>query len=144
MVPFGAGDLDFLVPGMSDVMPYRSTRFAAMDALQLERYRAVWRSRVAAAVERFAPDVIHSHHVWLLSAVVKDVVSALLRDEFAAAVGSAGADDDEPGGSGDLDGGGAYAAAGAVYQNGLAGPGVAALVECAPGGGVGNAQRGAL
>jgi len=72
-VTFGAGDLDFPVPGMSDVMPYRSTRFAAMDALQLERYREVWRRHVAGAVERFAPDVIHSHHVWLLSALVKDV-----------------------------------------------------------------------
>ena len=76
-VTFGAGELDFPVPGMSDVMPYRSTRFAAMDPAQLARYREVWRRHVAGAVERFAPDVIHSHHVWLLSALVKDVAPAV-------------------------------------------------------------------
>lgn len=76
-VAFGAGELDFPVPGMSDVMPYRSTRFVAMDQGQLERYREVWRRRVAGVVERFAPDVIHSHHVWLLSALVKDVAPAV-------------------------------------------------------------------
>jgi glycosyltransferase involved in cell wall biosynthesis len=62
---------------MSDVMPYRSTRFSTMDADMVERYRDAWRRRVAEAVECLAPDVIHSHHVWLLSALVKDAAPAV-------------------------------------------------------------------
>ena len=70
---FGAGDLDFLLPGMSDVMPYPSSRFSALSAQQLDSYRAAWRRHVTGVVEQFQPHVIHSHHIWLLSALVKDV-----------------------------------------------------------------------
>jgi glycosyltransferase involved in cell wall biosynthesis len=70
---FGEGGLDFALPGMSDVMPYPSSRFAALTAAQLDRYRRAWRSHLAAVVEEFRPAVIHSHHVWLLSSLVKDV-----------------------------------------------------------------------
>jgi len=70
---FGAGALDFPVPGMSDVMPYPSTRFSAMDASQLAAYREAWRAHVGRVVAEFRPDVIHSHHVWILSALVKAI-----------------------------------------------------------------------
>ena len=33
---FGSGELDFPVPGMSDVMPYPSTRFSSMAPKQLK------------------------------------------------------------------------------------------------------------
>jgi glycosyltransferase involved in cell wall biosynthesis len=70
---FGKGSLDFPLPGMSDVMPYPSSRFSALDAGQLSAYREAWRRHVAAVVAAFQPDVIHSRHVWLLSSIVKDV-----------------------------------------------------------------------
>lgn len=73
-VRFGhGGDLDFPVPGMSDVMPYPSTVFASMTPSQVDRYRAAWTARVGDAVRAFRPDVIHAHHVWVLSSVVRDV-----------------------------------------------------------------------
>ncbi len=65
--------LDFHVPGMSDVMPYESTRFADMRPDQLQRYRDSWRDHLLQIKTRFRPDLIHSHHVWLLSALLKDV-----------------------------------------------------------------------
>jgi glycosyltransferase involved in cell wall biosynthesis len=65
--------LDFAVPGMSDVMPYASTVFACMEPGQLERYRQAWRAHLQALVDDFAPDVIHAHHVWIVSALLKDV-----------------------------------------------------------------------
>jgi len=65
--------LDFPLPGMSDVMPYRSSRFSSLTADQLARYRASWKSHVAEAVRDFEPDLIHSHHVWILSALVKEI-----------------------------------------------------------------------
>jgi glycosyltransferase involved in cell wall biosynthesis len=73
-VTFGAGgDLGFPVPGMSDVMPYPSTVFSTMEPAALDRYREVWRARVAGVVRTFRPDVIHAHHVWILSSLVRDV-----------------------------------------------------------------------
>jgi len=70
---FDGGDLDFPVPGMSDVMPYRSTRFSSMSAAQLVAYRDAWRGHLGRVVEAFDPDVIHSHHLWIVSSMLKDV-----------------------------------------------------------------------
>ena len=73
-VRFGPdGDLDFPVPGMSDVMPYPSTRFSSMSRDQLDRYRAAWRSHLGAVLASFRPDLIHVNHVWLVAAMLKDL-----------------------------------------------------------------------
>jgi len=73
---FGGGDLAFAVPGMSDVMPYPSTRFSEMTPRQLDDYRYAWRAHLSRVLEGFEPDVIHSHHVWLMSALLEDVAQA--------------------------------------------------------------------
>lgn len=73
-VRFGGERLPFPVPGMSDVMPYASTRFSAMDEGQLAAYRTAWREALRAQGEAFEPDVVHSHHLWLVSALVKDAL----------------------------------------------------------------------
>jgi glycosyltransferase involved in cell wall biosynthesis len=70
---FEDGRLDYPVPGMSDVMPYRSTRFSDMTEEQLSAYRDAWRSHLAGVARRFRPDVIHSHHVWIVSSLLKNV-----------------------------------------------------------------------
>ncbi len=70
---FGAGRLPFPVPGMSDVMPYPSTVFGAMTDREIEIYRSGWRRHLATVIDAFQPDVIHSHHVWLMSSLVKDI-----------------------------------------------------------------------
>lgn len=67
------GDLPFAVPGMSDVMPYPSTRFAALAADELAAYRARWREHLAAVIARWQPDVIHAHHAWLVGAMLRDL-----------------------------------------------------------------------
>ena len=74
---FESGDLDFPVPGMSDVMPYPSTRFSDMDADALARYRHAWRELLKEVIGSFRPDLIHSHHLWLLSSMVKDLAPDL-------------------------------------------------------------------
>lgn len=68
-----AVDLDFPVPGMSDVMPYRSTVWSTMTAAQLTRYRTVWQKHLTEVIATFAPDVIHSHHIWLVSSLLKTI-----------------------------------------------------------------------
>jgi len=70
---FDGERLPFPVPGMSDVMPYPSTRFGAMTAAQLATYRAEWSRHLARVVETFRPELIHAHHVWIVGALVKDV-----------------------------------------------------------------------
>ncbi len=72
-----AADLDFPVPGMSDVMPYPSTVWSQMSNRQLERYRAAWRLHLSTVIADFAPHVIHSHHIWLVSSMLKDLAPGI-------------------------------------------------------------------
>ncbi len=70
---FGTAPLDFAVPGMSDVMPYSSTRFSDLSETRLAAYRKAWRDLLGPLIENFRPHLIQTHHVWLMSALVKDV-----------------------------------------------------------------------
>lgn len=70
---FGNPPLDFAVPGMSDVMPYPSTRFAELTEDQVTTYRAAWVDHLRPILSDFRPALIHSHHVWLMSALLKDL-----------------------------------------------------------------------
>lgn len=67
LIRFEQGELDFTIPGMSDVMPYPSSRFSNLSEAQLECYCRVFHRTVQEVVAKFCPDVIHSHHLWLAS-----------------------------------------------------------------------------
>ncbi len=73
-VTFDGGDLPFPIPGMSDVMPYPSMRFADLTDEQLAAYESVFRTAVAAAAGDFRPDIVHSNHLWLLSSLARRVL----------------------------------------------------------------------
>jgi len=69
-VTFGdGGALPYAVPGMSDVMPYRSTVWSAMTEPQLQAYRETWRTALVAAAGTVRPDIIHTNHLWLMSSL---------------------------------------------------------------------------
>lgn len=68
---FESADLDFTLPGMSDVMPYPSSRFQDLSLRQISRYESVFLEKVSEKISTFAPDIIHSHHLWLLSSIIK-------------------------------------------------------------------------
>ena len=70
---FGRPPLDFAVPGMSDVMPYSSTRFSSLTGDQVKVYRRAWADHLRPILSDFRPNVIHSHHLWLMSAELKDL-----------------------------------------------------------------------
>jgi glycosyltransferase involved in cell wall biosynthesis len=70
---FGTDALPFPVPGMSDVMPYPSTRWSAMTDGQLAAYRRAWDGHLRILVDLFRPDVIHCHHLWIVGSIMKDV-----------------------------------------------------------------------
>jgi len=72
-VEFEGKDLPFPVVGMSDTMPYRSSRFSELTAVDLQKYRAAFSVKVREAVNRFQPDIIHSHHLWIVTALVREL-----------------------------------------------------------------------
>jgi len=62
-------DVNFPVPGMSDQMPYMSTKFSDFSLEMLESYLAAFAEKLEVAVDQFNPNLIHSHHLWLVSAL---------------------------------------------------------------------------
>jgi glycosyltransferase involved in cell wall biosynthesis len=70
-VLFESEPLDFPVVGMSDVMPYRSSLFSQLKGRRLTAYKAEFLRVLDAAVDRFRPDIIHTNHLFLLSALVR-------------------------------------------------------------------------
>lgn len=72
-IQFETEALPFSVPGMSDVMPYKSSRFIDMEKPELEKYKNCFEKAVETAVETFKPDIIHSNHLWMLTALTRQI-----------------------------------------------------------------------
>lgn len=70
-VHFEKNILNFTIPGMSDVMPYPSSRFSSLSEQQLENYCRVFENTIKEVVQGFSPDVIHSHHLWLATVAAR-------------------------------------------------------------------------
>ncbi len=68
-LPHEKGDLPFPIVGMTDQMPYRSVAFKSLTLRELCTYLWVWRDRIRQAIEKYRPDLIHVHHLWLLAAL---------------------------------------------------------------------------
>lgn len=64
--------LPFPVCGMSDEMPYLSTRYRDLDEVQTEQLLDAFRGKLQAAVAEFQPDVILCHHLYFLAALAKE------------------------------------------------------------------------
>ena len=77
LVHFDGKDLPFRIPGMTDIMPYPSVRFADLSAAELEMYETVFARVLRETVAAFQPDIIHSHHLWLLSSLVRRLFPAI-------------------------------------------------------------------
>lgn len=74
---FNSGELPFKIPGMSDVMPYPSSRFKDLDNQQLQAYETQWTLAIREAIENFRPTIIHSHHLWLVSGIARKICPGL-------------------------------------------------------------------
>ncbi len=73
-VRFGNGDLNFTIPGMSNVMPYPSSRFDSLNTEQLTAYERAFTETIRRTVQEFSPDILHSHHLWLVSSIARRVL----------------------------------------------------------------------
>ena len=59
------------IVGMSDVMPYPSRKFQDLCPKTIASYLHMFTESLSRAVAAHNPDIIHSHHLWLLSSVIK-------------------------------------------------------------------------
>jgi glycosyltransferase involved in cell wall biosynthesis len=58
---------------MSDVMPYRSKRFCDLGGDEIAEYENSFAKKLKTVVKHFKPDIIHSHHLWLLSSLARRI-----------------------------------------------------------------------
>lgn len=72
-VEFQGKDISFPIVGMSDIMPYENTLYKNMTAEMLENWQEVFRKKLEKAKKEFKPDVVITHHLWILSSIVCDV-----------------------------------------------------------------------
>ena len=72
-VLFETNELNFPVVGMSDVMPYKSTKYSDIDESMYQSYEKVFKTVIKKAVEEFKPDLVICNHIWLLSTFIKDL-----------------------------------------------------------------------
>ncbi|MCE7870030.1 glycosyltransferase [bacterium CPR1] len=70
-------ELPFGQVGMSDVMPYPSRTWSSLSQDELELYASIFKSRLTEAVDDFRPDVLHCHHLWLMTALARQLFPEL-------------------------------------------------------------------
>ena len=72
-VEFQGEDISFPIVGMSDIMPYENTLYKNMTDDMMEEWQKAFRRKLEVARNEFKPDVIITHHLWILSSIVCDV-----------------------------------------------------------------------
>ena len=66
-----ADALPFPIVGMSDIMPYTSTRYRDMTPEMISMFEEAFAAAVSKAVEELDPDLIICHHLFLLTSIVR-------------------------------------------------------------------------
>lgn len=70
-VKFYNADISYPIVGMSDVMPYKSTRFRDLATDEIQEYEYAFSKILREAVTNYSPDLIHSHHLWILTSLAR-------------------------------------------------------------------------
>lgn len=65
-------ELPFNIFGMSDEMPYESTRYCDMTKEMEEKFKKAFMSVIERAMEEIKPDIILCHHLYLLTSLVRE------------------------------------------------------------------------
>ena len=72
-VHYKSGALPFPICGMSDEMPYESTRYCDMTEQMTAQLRDAFTGAIRQAAAAFQPDVILCHHLYFLAALVRQL-----------------------------------------------------------------------
>lgn len=83
IINFDNDELDFHIVGMSDIMPYKSTKYKNMTDEMLDKWIKNFKSEILKAYNEVQPDIIICHHLWILTSLVVD----LLRDKCDRIIG---------------------------------------------------------
>jgi len=70
---FRTPELPFDIEGMTDMMPYESTKYSEMTDEMLHMWKQAFAEVITRAVEEFRPDAIICHHLWILTAYVREL-----------------------------------------------------------------------
>ncbi|MCK4979017.1 MAG: glycosyltransferase family 4 protein [Candidatus Delongbacteria bacterium] len=70
-IHFNGHDISYQIVGMSDVMPYESKRFCDLSDDEIDEYETVFKAKIKKIISEYKPDIIHSHHLWILTSLVK-------------------------------------------------------------------------
>lgn len=71
-VYFLSEKLPYAIAGMSDEMPYKSTRYCDMSEEMVSQFREAFLEQIGRAVRELRPDLILCHHLYLLTAIVRE------------------------------------------------------------------------
>ena len=66
-----AGGIHFPIAGMSDIMPYESTRYRDLTPEMIDEFEHAFIDAVDRAIDNLDPDLIVCHHLFLLTALVR-------------------------------------------------------------------------
>ena len=82
---FNTKELPIKIAGMSDVMPYESMRYSelANDEKKLSLWMEAFDKKVREVLERFKPDLIICHHLYLLTALAISIINENGLTKFA-------------------------------------------------------------
>ena len=72
-VIFKTENLPFPIAGMSDEMPYESSVYSKMSEDMYERWIAKFKHSLEEAKREFNPDIIITHHIFILTSLVKEI-----------------------------------------------------------------------
>lgn len=73
-VIYNTDKLDFNVVGMSDSMPYKSTRYRDLDEDMVKKLKLSFLKQIEKAIKEYKIDTIICHHLYLLTAFVREVI----------------------------------------------------------------------
>ena len=71
-VYYNSLELPFNIFGMSDEMPYESSRYCDMTRDMEEKFKKAFLTVIERAVEEIKPDIILCHHLYLLTSLVRE------------------------------------------------------------------------
>lgn len=76
-VIYNTDELPFNVLGMSDVMPYDSTIYRNISLDMIDKLKIAFSKRIKRAIDEIKPDIVICHHLYLLTAYVREVIKEI-------------------------------------------------------------------
>ncbi|MGB5823149.1 MAG: glycosyltransferase family 4 protein [Proteocatella sp.] len=71
-VIYNSEEIPYEILGMSDEMPYPSTKYRNLKESDLHCFKKVYLEKISTAVSDFNPDIIICHHLYLLTGIIAD------------------------------------------------------------------------